>query len=226
MGRLWTKQRQASREFNVLVGSWWMQFWFVRSLNDSPYEIHHQNTPCSDLSDTCHPPVLFVVQVMLCCLMHVAAETLSSDTWVLDCESPALSWGSWLSRRQELVCILFLCFGLVTIVVFPQPWVRLTGSRLPGTWWEWEAHLKFGRLLWARIVAGDSQCPSSAGWNKSINEWFWHFKGAFEEEHQNVWPLNWRHWDPLTQRTASHPRRHVPSVIPVWQPKISHVLVW
>ena len=206
MGRFWTKEWQASPEFNPLntelnpichllallgaqhvlhvsrirvnlfVGSLWIQFWFVRSLNDSPYDICHQSTPCSDLSDTCRPSVPLVLQVMLCWLMHVAAETLNSDTWVLDCESPALSRGSWLSRRQELVCVLFLCFGLVTIVVFPQPWVWLTGSRLPGTWREWEAHLKFGRLLLARIGAGDSQCPSSAGWNNSTNEWLWHFR--------------------------------------------------
>jgi hypothetical protein len=147
MGRFLTKGQQASSEFNLFVGSLRMQFWFFRRLNDSPYEIRHQSTPYSDLSDTCHPPVLYVLQVMLCSLIHVAAKTLNSDTWVIDCESPALSRGSWLSGRQELVCILFLCFGLVTIVVFPQPWVRLTGSRLSGTWWEWEAHLKFGRLL-------------------------------------------------------------------------------
>ena len=177
MGRFWTKGRRASCEFNLFVGSLWLQFWFVRRLNDSHSEVRHQSTPCSDLSDTCHPPVLFVLQVMLCWLMHVTAETLNSNTWVIDCESPALSQGSWLSRRQELMCILFLRFGLVTIVVFPQPRVRLTGSRLPGTWREWEAHLKFGRLLWACVGAGDSQCPSSAGWNKSTNEWFWHLKG-------------------------------------------------
>jgi hypothetical protein len=174
MGRFWTKGRQAYSEFNLFVGSLWMWFWCVRSLDDSPYEIRHQSTPCTDLSDACHPPVLFVIQVMLCSLMHITAETLNSDTWVLDCESPVLSGGSWLGRRQELLYILFLCFGLVTIVVFPQSWVRLTGSRLPGTRREWEAHLEFGQLLWARVGAGDSQCPSGAGWNKSTNEWFWH----------------------------------------------------
>jgi hypothetical protein len=75
MGRFWTKGRRPSCEFNLFIVSLWLQFWFVRSLNDSPYEVRHQSTPCSDLSDTCHPPVLFVLQVMLCWLMHITAET-------------------------------------------------------------------------------------------------------------------------------------------------------
>jgi len=44
MGRFWTKGQQASCEFNVFVGSLWMQFWFVRSQNDSPYETPSTHT--------------------------------------------------------------------------------------------------------------------------------------------------------------------------------------